>query len=189
VKKLVGSFALVAVAAAFAGAGAQAAPATHRAQATDARAWATQVCSSVGAWQKQLQRRSAALNHVKAGDLPGLKRQLVSFLSGVVGDTDVLVTAVDRAGAPSVPHGSDIQRLLHDGFAQTRSYFVEDVATAKLLPVSSPSKFAAGAAALGKAIGRQGNLIGAAFDRIDKRYGSTQLDGAIKPVAACAALG
>ena len=188
-KKLVGSFALVAAAAAFAGAGAQAAPATHSARSTDPRAWATQVCSSVGAWQKQLEKRSAALSHVRAGDLPGLKRQLVSFLSGVVGDTDVLVAAVDRAGAPSVPHGSNIQRLLHDGFAQTRSYFVEDVAAAKLLPVSSPSRFAAGAAALGKSIDRQGKLIGASFDSIDKRYGSTQLDGAMKPVAACAALG
>jgi hypothetical protein len=189
VKKLVGSLALVAAVAAFVGAAAQAAPAAHRAQATEPRAWASQVCSSVGVWQKKLQRRSATLSHVKAGDLPGLKRQLVTFLSGVVGDTDVLVSSVDRAGTPSVPHGTQIQRLLHEGFAQTRSYFVEDVATAKTLPVASPSKFAAGAAALGKAIGRQGNLIGAAFDKIDRQYGSTQLDGAMKPVAACAALG
>jgi hypothetical protein len=188
VKKLVGSFALVAAVAAFVGADAQAAPTAHRARATEPRAWAQQVCASVGTWQKQLQRRSAALNHVKAGDLRGLRSKLVTFLNGVVTDTDVLIASVDRAGAPSVAHGPDIQRLLHEGFAQTRAYFAEDVVAAKALPVGSPAKFAAGATALGKSIDRQGKLISAAFDKIDKQYGSTQLDGAMA-LPACSALG
>src|SRR5438132_5857326 len=126
VKKLVVSFALVAAMAAIAGAGAQAAPAARHARSTEPRAWATQVCGSVGTWQKSLQRRSAALSHVKGGDLRGLRNQLVTFLNGVVGDTNVLVASLDRAGAPSVPHGAEIQRLLHEGFVQTRSYFQED---------------------------------------------------------------
>ena len=187
-KKLVGSFALAAAVAALAGAGAQAAPTAHKAQKTEPRAWAQQVCSSVGVWQKSLTRRSAALNHVNGGDLRGLRSKLVTFLNGVVSDTNVLIASVDRAGAPNVSHGADIQRLLHEGFVQTRSYFVEDVAAAKALPLGSPTKFATGASTLGKSIDRQGNLIGAAFDKIDKRYSSTELNGAMT-LPACKALG
>lgn len=188
-KKLVGSIVVLAAAASFVAAGAQAAPSREHAQATAPRTWATKVCASVGTWQKHLQRRSAALNHVNGNDLPGLRQKLVAFLSGVVSDTDVLVRAVDRAGTPAVPHGADIQRKLHDAFVQTRSYFAKDAVTAKALPLASPLKFAAGANALAKAIGRQGTLIGSAFQRIQKQYGSAKLNGAMKPIAACTALG
>lgn len=188
-RKMLGSFAVLAAAAAFVAAGVQAAPAAHQARATAPRAWATKVCSAVSTWQKHLQRRSGALNHVSGGDLPGLRRKLVAFLSGVVSDTNVLVRAVDRAGAPSVPHGVAIQRQLHNGFAQTRSFFAKDVVTAKALPVGSPVKFASGANALAKAIGRQGSQITVSFERIQTKYGSTKLHGAMKPIAACSALG
>lgn len=165
-----------------------AAPLRSAAVSTPPRAWATKVCTSVHAWQKKLNGRAATLSNETGNDARALRSALTAFLSGVVVDTNALIGDVDRAGTPSVPHGAAIRQGFHAGLVQTRDFFAADVRTAKQLPVGNPKKFAAGASALGKAIQRQGGAITKTFNGLQQKYGSTELNKAMKPVAACSSL-
>lgn len=183
--------ALAAVAAA-AGIVAATAPAAQLAgpspASTTPRVWAAQVCTAVRDWQKKLTARALTLSKVTGRNLRRLRTALAGFLAGVVLDTDALIAGVDRAGTPSVPHGAAIRGGFHAGLVQTRNYFVADARTARKLPLGNPLRFAAGTAALGKAIQKQGTAITTTFARLQKRYGSAELDRAMKPVRACSAL-
>jgi len=167
---------------------AQAGPASPAAAQTAPRVWAGKVCSAFGTWQKQITRRSASFAKLNGTSLPAIRKQLAGFFAGIVTDTDALVTAVDRAGTPAVPHGADIRRTFHSALVKTRTLFAADVQRAKRLPVDSPTAFTTGVSALGKALTTQGAAIAKAFSGIEKQFGSTQLTGAMRPIAACSSL-
>jgi hypothetical protein len=167
-------------------AGAGPAPAARQ---TSPRAWTHTVCTSVVAWDKNITKRAAGLSKVNGRDVAGVKAKLVAFLSGVVTDTQALISTIDKAGTPSGPHGADTARALHRGLAQTKKFFALDVAKAKKLPTKPRSKFAAGAGALGSSIDTQGSKIGAIFSQLAKKYPSPAFDKALKSDPACKALG
>lgn len=165
-----------------------AAPVRTAAASTPPRAWAGKVCTSVRAWQRKLTGRAATLSKVTGTDTRALRSALTKFLSGVVVDTNALIADIDRAGTPSVPHGAAIRRGFRVGLVQTRNFFAADVRRAKRLPVENPERFAAGANSLGKAIQKQGGAITKTFNGLQRKFGSTQLDRAMKPIAACSSL-
>jgi hypothetical protein len=151
-------------------------------------AWVHTVCASVVAWDRHITTRAASLHSLNGHDVPGVKRKLVAFLAGVVSDTQALISTVDAAGAPSIPNGAAAAKALHQGLAQTKSFFALDVTKAQKLPVSPAGKFAAGATALGRSIDVQAQKIGKTFSSLDKRFPSSALDKAFKTDAACSSL-
>lgn len=165
------------------------ATATPAARQTSPTAWAHTVCTSVVAWNKNITKRAAGLSGVNGRDVAGVKTKLVAFLSGVVTDTQTLISTIDKAGTPSGPHGADTARALHQGLSQTKSFFALDVAKAKKLPTKPAAKFAAGAGALGRSIDAQGSKIGTIFSQLAKKYPSPALDKAMKTDPSCKALG
>jgi hypothetical protein len=186
--KLFSVLAVVFAAAAMALVAASTASGRPSGASTPPRTWARQVCTSVSVWQKKLNGRAAVLSKVTSTDLRRLRRALTVFLSGVVTDTNSLIADIDRAGTPSLPHGAAIRKGFRVGLVQTRDYFAADARKAKKLPVSDPKRFATGAAALGKAIQRQGGAITKTFSALEGKFGSSELNKAMKPIAACSAL-
>jgi hypothetical protein len=178
--------ALAALTAALAvAAGASAAPASRK---STANAWAHAVCSSVGGWEKSIGTRAGALNKLSGTNLPAVKRALVNFLSGVVGDTQTVIAQLDKAGTPSAPNGAAAAKALHSAFVQTKSFYVADLAKAKALPVSPATKLLAGETALGKSIDAQNKRLVTIFGSLKTRYPSKALAKAFKTDPACRAI-
>jgi hypothetical protein len=167
---------------AFAGAGASAAATTR---APSPNAWATNICTSITAWQKSIVKRSNAMSHVKPKSLRSLHDTFVGFLSGVVHDTDTMIKQTKAAGIPKASHGADVANALQTGFKKLRAFFAADVVRAKRLSSTNATKFSAGAEAIAQTINKQANQITALFDSLDKKYRSPQLDKAMKTVPAC----
>jgi hypothetical protein len=187
VRKLRGFAALIAVlvlASVFA-AGTSARPA---ARGISANAWVTQVCTAITTWKGHVVKRSTAVSKSNPTSLTQLHAALVSFLTGIVADTDRMIAATDAAGTPSVSHGKEVASALHSGLAKLRGYFAQDLSKAKKLSRTNPQKFSAGATALSAALSKQSDQIVASFDAIDKKYPSSELDRALKTAPACRGL-
>lgn len=180
--RLLSLVALAAIVAALVAGSSGAAPAR---QSTDAKAWAGQVCTSLKAWESSIGKRSNALSHVKQTNLRAVRDAFVTFLQGVVADTDTLVAKTKAAGSPDVSHGSDVAGALQTGLKQLRRYFAGDLARARSLPTHDAKKLGAAVTALGTAIDKQATAIGKTFDGLDKKYHSAELDKAMKSVPAC----
>jgi hypothetical protein len=164
---------------------AAAAPVSRGVTGTDPALWVTQVCTSVTSWNQAIVKRSATLRRVPAADLVGMHRALTAFLQGLVDDTDTMIASVDGAGVPAAPRGQEIARALHQGFTTLRGYFVADVAKSKQLSKRDRARFAAGAAALSKAIDAQSTELGSTFAVLGGKLTSPALDAAMQRAAAC----
>jgi hypothetical protein len=154
---------------------------------TSANAWVAQVCTAMSAWKSHVVQRSTKVSQSNATSLTQLHAVLVSFLAGIVADTDKMIAATDAAGTPSGSHGKEVASALHTGLTRLRGYFAQDLAKAKKLSRTDPQKFSAGASALSAALSKQADQIVASFDAIDKQYPSSELDRALKTQPACRA--
>lgn len=167
------------------GVAAGSAAAAPRAGATAPGPWAKTVCISLTTWQSSLERRSKAIEASKPTNLAKLYDAFASFLANVVRDTDRLIAKTKAAGTPSVPRGAQVAGALLTGYGKLRTYFAADAAKAKHLSRTNAASFAAGAAAIGRAIERQSSQVGKTFDALDKKYRSAALDSAMKSTPAC----
>lgn len=161
---------------------------TPAAPRTSPNAWAHVVCSSVGTWEKSISTRAGALNKLKGTDLSAVKQALVTFLGGVVADTQTVLAMLDKAGSPSIPNGAAAARALHSGFARAKAFYLQDLAKAKALPVKPATKLLAGETALGKAINVQNTQLLTIFGSLKTRYPSKALGQAFKTDPACGAI-
>lgn len=157
---------------------------------TDPNAWAKQVCGAVGTWLEDVQTKSAAIGESagNAGSLKEAKTQFVAYFDELVERTDQMLGEIDEAGDPDVEDGEAIG----DDFRQTIEPMKDALADArdqaKGLPTDDPQAFSQGAVKAGESVQREGENIGKAFDELDKKYDTAELERAFEDEPACGEL-
>ena len=123
--------------------------------AVAAEAWVDEVCTSVSAWQTDVETSrgdlQAALTNISSvGDARGA---LTTFLADVVERTDELRADVEAAGTPAVEAGGEVRDTLQSSLTQVRETFEQARADAEELPTDDPGAFLTGAQELATSIG------------------------------------
>jgi hypothetical protein len=140
--------------------------------------WAKAICASATQWSTSIQKHAGVLQHLNSTtNIKSVKTLLVAFLSGSVTDTQKLITAIKKAGAPNIKNGKAAQATLIGGFTQLKGYFAADAKKAKALS-TDPLKFALGASKLARSIGPQMAKVGTVFASLKTKYPSKSLNKA-----------
>jgi hypothetical protein len=117
--------------------------------------WADEVCTSVGAWQSDVEASrgnlQAALTDVAS--VEDARNELTTFLTDVVEQTDELLADVEAAGTPAVEAGDEVRDTLQTSLTQVRETFEEARADAEALSTDDPGAFVSGAQELATSIG------------------------------------
>jgi hypothetical protein len=150
-----------------------------------ASSYASAVCKSVGAWAKDIQARSGALNVASIGSAAQGKTAILGFMTAAVKDTDTVVSQLQSAGTPSVSNGSTIAAALVTSFKQIDSALAAAETQANALPTTSPAAFKTAAQALATSVRTSLAGIGAGLAGLK----SPELQKAAKASPACSTLG
>jgi len=157
---------------------------------TAPEAWAKQVCGSVGSWLEDVQKRSSAIGDTAQGanSLKEAKSQFVTYFEELVARTDKMITEIEDAGDPDVEDGDAIGEDFRNTIAPMRDALADARDQAEDLPTDDPQAFAQGAVKAGESVEREGTQVGQAFDRLDEKYDTAELQRAFKDEPACTEL-
>jgi hypothetical protein len=150
-----------------------------------AQSYVKSVCSAVGPFEKDLLRRSNALNVSTLTNPAQGKQALQGFMSAVVADTDHAVSQLKTAGSPNVHNGATISAAIVSAFNQLRGALVQVQAQTNALPTNSAAAFKTAADSLGSAVRTSLGSIGAGLNGLK----STELEKAAKSAPACQSIG
>ncbi|HEX6207326.1 MAG TPA: hypothetical protein VF058_03115 [Actinomycetota bacterium] len=155
--------------------------------------WVRDVCTTLTDWNDRLQSRTGTLQTdlqgLPQGDFQALKDLMVSYIDGVIEDTDQAVTSLEGAGAPAVQDGEEASRLMVRGIGEVRTIFEEAREDIAALDVSRPRRFAMALQEIGSRIQQGGQRVQATFQEVDQRgIGGEELDRAFSEEPTCAPL-
>lgn len=156
-----------------------------------ADAYAGTVCSGLLAWRQGVNNDSAQLSRALqagASDVSTVKAKYTAFFRGVVRRTDVLLTAVDRAGAPKVDNGVLYARDLRTALAQARAGLATAQRRFAGLPTNNLRSYATGAAKARDELGTVLVGVGAALERLGQTYPDKRLNKAFDQQPNCKGL-
>jgi basic membrane lipoprotein Med (substrate-binding protein (PBP1-ABC) superfamily) len=142
------------------------------------------VCLALGPFEKDVQTRSAALQHLPAGAAQR-KTALQGFFTAVVGDSDKAVSQLKAAGSPNVKNGSKIESAIVLVFTRFGTAAKQAAGKADALPTNSPTAFQTAATALNNSFSTSMSGIGAGVSGLK----SPELDAAEKKEPACKSIG
>lgn len=152
-----------------------------------AAAYVKSICSAVGPWEKDVQKRSAAISNLGSGASAAQgKKALQDFLGAVVADTDAAITKLKAAGTPSVSNGKAIESAVVDAFTKLKGALSQAETQAGALPTASPDAFRTAAQTLGTTISSSMSGIGASLTPTLK---NPDLEAAAKKEPSCTSIG
>ncbi|MDQ6604917.1 MAG: hypothetical protein M3Z06_00040 [Actinomycetota bacterium] len=142
------------------------------------------VCSALGPFEKDIQTRSAALQHLPPGAAQR-KTALQGFFTAVVGDSDKAVSQLNAAGSPNVKNGGKIQSAIVLVFTRFGAAAKQAASKANALPTNSSTAFSTAANALNRSFTTSMAGIGSGISGLK----SPTLDAAEKKEPACKSIG
>jgi hypothetical protein len=176
-RKTAGVFAVLAISVALAACGGSSgvSPATY----------VKSICQAIGPFEKTVQSRSSALQHLSGLKSPAQGKQaLQGFLSAVVSDTDKALTKLKAAGTPNVSNGKQVSKAIVSAFAQLKGALQKAASAAGSLPTTSPTAFSHAAQQLGSSVQSSLGGIGSSLSSLK----SSDLENAAKKEPACQTL-
>jgi hypothetical protein len=150
-----------------------------------ASSYASSVCKAVGAWAKDIQARSGALDVATLSSAAQGKAAIQGFMTAAVSDTGTVVTKLKAAGTPNVTNGSKIATALIASFSQIDTALGVAETQANNLPTTSPTAFKTAAQALATTVRNSLAGIGSGLAGLK----SPDLAKAAKASPACTNLG
>ncbi|HEX6261230.1 MAG TPA: hypothetical protein VF097_00095 [Actinomycetota bacterium] len=155
--------------------------------------WVRDVCTTLTDWNDRVQSRTGTLQTdlqgLPQGDFQALKDLMVSYIDGVIEDTDQAVTSLEGAGAPAVEDGGEASRLVVRGIGEVRTIFEQAREDIAALDASRPRRFAMALQDIGLRVQQGGQQVQATFQEVDQRgIGGEELDQAFDEEPACAPL-
>jgi hypothetical protein len=91
--------------------------------------FASDVCSAVGDWMREIQGSGQGIESEIDGagsDLGKIKDAIVGFLDDGVDATETVITEVDDAGVPEGDDGEEIADRIQEGFEEVKKAFEEE---------------------------------------------------------------
>jgi hypothetical protein len=104
-------------------------------------AYVKAVCGAVRPFERDVIRRSNALNPATFRDPVHGKNALQGFLEAVAADAGSALSSLERAGTPSVAKGRAISAAVVSAFARLEATMRAALARSRSLPTSSASAF------------------------------------------------
>ena len=156
--------------------------------AVEAKDYAKAVCGHLLRWKQGVASDGALLSQqlrAKSADVATVKAKYTAFFHGAVGRTDTLLEGLDRAGAPKVEDGVDYARDLRAALAVTRTGLADARARFAALPTGDLRSYAAGSAKIRDELGQAFVGVGAALDRLGRRYPDKALNSAFDQQPEC----
>jgi hypothetical protein len=153
--------------------------------------YAKAVCAGLLSWRQGVTNDSAELSRqlqAGAADVGTVKTKYTRFFQGAVRRTDVLLTAVDRAGEPKVDEGLSYARDLQSALTQARTGLATAQRRFAALPTNNLRSYAAGAAKIRDDLGTIFVGVGAALDRLGQTYPDKGLNEAFEQQPDCKSL-
>lgn len=142
------------------------------------------ICNAVGPFEKDVQKRSSALNLASISNASQGKTALQGFLNAVVSDTDSAIAKLKAAGVPDVNNGQKISAALTGAFTRLRSALHAAATKAGSLPTDNPTDFKNAAQSLGTTVQSSMASIGSSLNGLQ----SSDLEKAAASEPACKAL-
>lgn len=164
-------------------------PAAHTVHLT-ADQWADHVCRSVTTWAKYIQSSSDNFKPAEVGakSVPEAKAILVNFLDGAVVFTSTMISDVQSAGAPDVPHGTALAAGLVRGLQQVQTAFTQARNQCQQLAVDNTTALLTQAQTIGRSLDNAGREVSVQLNAVTRSYPFSDLDAAFKNQAACQSL-
>lgn len=159
----------------------------------DAEVWVRSVCTTLSDWNGQLQSRTGDLQTeiqgLPQGAFQRLQDLMLTYVDGVIEDTEQAVSNLEEAGAPDVEDGREASELIVAGIREARMIFVEAREDIAALDPGRPRQFATALEQIGARVQEGGERVQAGFEAADERgLGGRELDEAFAEEPACAAL-
>lgn len=145
------------------------------------------VCTAVGPFEKDVVRRSSALNLATINNATQGKTALQGFLTAVASDTTRALSKLKAAGTPNVKNGKQISSAIVGAFTKLNTTMSHAVNQANSLPTNSPQAFKAGAQSLGNTVRSSMTNIGTNLQSSTLK--SPELEQAAAKQRACKSLG
>ncbi len=153
--------------------------------------WANSVCTAVGDWVQGTQDGATALQTKTAGstgDLPKVKKALVTYLAATAKATDTVRDKLEHAGTPKTPKGKQAAQGLETGFAKIHTAVGHFKNEAEKVSTSSSAAATADFAKLTTKINTQFGELNQAFGNLGKYDPGHKIAKAFKATRACSAL-
>lgn len=156
-------------------------------------AWVQTICTTLTDWNGQLQARTSdlqgELQGLPQGDFQGLQDLMLTYVGGVIEDTDQAVTTLQEAGAPAVEDGQEVSELMVDGVREARTIFEDAREEIAALNPDRPRRFATSLEEIGGRVQEGGARVQGSFQAADERgLGGEELDQAFSEEPACSGL-
>jgi hypothetical protein len=160
---------------------------SSKSSGVSAGAYVKTVCQAVGPFEKDVVRRSSALNLATINNPAQGKTALKGFLSAVAADTGKALADLKAGGTPDVKNGKGISGAIVGAFSQLDTTMSQAVKQADNLSTTDPSAFKAGAQKLGNTVRSSMTNIGTNLQSSTLK--SPDLEQAAAKEPACKSLG
>lgn len=155
--------------------------------------WVRTVCTTLSDWNAQLQSRTTdlqgELGGIPQGDFQALQDLMLTYVDGVIEDTEQALATLQDAGAPAVEDGREASRLMVGGIREARTIFEDAREEISALDPDRPRRFAEELEAIGARVQEGGVRVQEGFAAADEQgIGGEELDQAFTEEPACAAL-
>jgi hypothetical protein len=138
----------------------------------------------IGDWVASVHDHSTALTATNPTTPRQGKREFVAFMNEVVQDTDVALAALQAAGTPDVPDGTQIAKAVLGAMQRAHRILVNARYNARHLPVKSRTAFARQTEHIGNSVQNSLSRIGTGLGSLS----SPELETAANQTPACQAL-
>jgi hypothetical protein len=153
--------------------------------------YAKTICAGLLSWRQGVASDSARLSRelqAGAAEVATVKAKYTAFFQGVVRRTDLLLAAVNKAGAPKVDNGTSYAHDLQAALTKARAGLAAAQRRFAALPVNDLGSYAAGAAKARDDLGTVFLGVGTALDDLGRTYPDKGLNEAFEQQADCKSL-
>lgn len=153
--------------------------------------WVTTLCTTFLSWEQAVKTGDVKLNKAlaqveksKHANLKQVRDQLATFLGDFAVASHHARAQMAAVGAPSVPHGAQIQSTVVNALGTAASFLDRAKASVKKFPTNNAAAFIRKTQALSKSITTTFDRVGSSLSALTK-YKATQLEAAAKADASC----
>lgn len=157
---------------------------TEASASVSASEYADTVCGALNTWLTDIQTAAGSLP-TNMSDPAQAKTELVSFLDGLAGDTDTLISTVEGAGTPDVDGGEDAAAAMSESFNNVKTIFEQARDTVSNLSTDNAKEFGQALQDLGTSLQDASDGATSSLDNIS----SPELETAFSESQACQSLG
>lgn len=157
---------------------------------TEPKAWAKEVCGSVGSWLDDVQKSSAAIGETAQNvtSLEEAKSDFVDYFDELVDRTDQMLSEIEEAGDPDLADGAAIGEDFRATIEPMRGALEDARGQAEDLPTDDPQAFAEGAVQAGQLVEGEATQIAQAFSQLNEKHDTAELQRVFEEEPACTAL-